>query len=244
MGWFRALSKFCRYWKRRCFESLAPLRNVVSQQYGMKRSHSRMTGILKELLLGPPGLILLGVLISGIGAFWFAFQQAGVERELRLRSDKIAELSQNALHSVTGGDSFCYLQFMDLQPENGQLMVVHKGKHPIYGVEARIVDLDGVAKAATQEGKMKELMGQNIHIGNLAPKFARYVVPWKETVPGQLRLNIFFAARNGSYTQLYRRLRVHDGWAIATRVEHNGKDVLEEVSDSFPRNQKGEIDWE
>jgi hypothetical protein len=77
----------------------------------MKQGHNRMSGALKELLLGPPGLILLGVIISGIGAFWAAFQQVGVERELRLRSDKIAELSQNALNSVTGGDSFCYIQF-------------------------------------------------------------------------------------------------------------------------------------
>jgi hypothetical protein len=70
--------------------------------------------ILKSGLLGPAGLIFLGVLISAVGAFWAAIQQTDFERELRARSDRIAELSQDALHSVTGGDSFCYIQFMDI----------------------------------------------------------------------------------------------------------------------------------
>jgi hypothetical protein len=121
---------------------------------------------------------------------------------------------------------------------------MHKGDYPIYGVEARIVDLDRVAKAPTQEGKLKERLGYNIHIGNLTSGWSRGITSWQETVPGQLRLNIFFVARNGRYIQLYRRQRIKDGWAIATRVEHNGKYVLEEVSDSFPRNKNGEIDWE
>ena len=228
----------------------------------MKRSYNRMAGILKEVLLGPPGLILVGVLISAIGAFyppvvtligasisaigvlWSAFQQVGVKRELRRRNDKITELSQNTLNSVIGGDSFCYLELFGRPTVNSELVAVHSGNHPIYDVEARIVDLDKVAQAAEHEEKMKELMGRNFHIGKLAPGSARNVVLWNETVPGQLRLNIFFAARNGTYTQLYRRLRVHDGWATDNRVEHNGKNVLEKISDNFPRDQKGEIDWE
>lgn len=203
-----------------------------------------MTESVKGLLLGPPGVILLGVLISGIGAFWAAFQQADVERELRFRSDKIAELSQNALNSVTGGDSFCYFQFMDLQPGSGQLMAVHKGNYPIYDVDARIVDLDKAKTAKTNLERNNELMGKNVHIGNLTPGFARGVVQWTETIPSQLRLNIFFVARNGGYTQLYRRIRVQGSWATAIRVEHNGMNVLEEVSDSYPRDSNGAVNWD
>lgn len=202
-----------------------------------------MNVVIKDLLLGPPGLIFFGVLISGIGAFWATFQQAGFERELRVRSDMIAELSQNALYSVTGGDSFCYFQIMDLQPGIGQLVAVHEGNHPIYDVDARVVDLDKRKLAKTEIEKMNELIGNNIHIGNLTPGFARSVGSWIETNQDQLRLNIFFVARNGSYTQEYRRVRVKNGWAIATRVEYNKKYVIEEVSDSYPRDSNGTVNW-
>lgn len=127
----------------------------------------------KDLMLGPPGLILLGVIISSIGAFWAAYQQTGFEHELRVRSDKIADLSQEALHSVTGGNSFCYFQFMDIQPGIGKLIAIHKGKHPIYDVDARIVDLDKTSNATTPEEKMNALIGNNAQIGNLTPGFAR-----------------------------------------------------------------------
>jgi hypothetical protein len=203
-----------------------------------------VSAIIKSGLLGPAGLIFLGVLISAVGAFWAAVQQNSFERELRVRSDKIAELSQNALHSVTGGDSFCYIHFMDIAPGVGKIIVVHNGSYPIYDVEARIVDLDKFATAQTSEEEIGALAGENIHVGNLTRGFSRAITAWKETIPGQLRLNVFFVARNGSYTQNYRRVRVEDGCAIAIRVNHNGEYVLEEVSEKYPRNESGEVEWE
>lgn len=186
---------------------------------------------MKVIIFGPAGLILLGAVISGVGAFWAAFQQVGFERELRVRSDKIAELSQDAVHSVTGGESFCYFEFMDSEPGKGELLAIHKGSHPIYDVEARVADLD-------------RRTDRIVNVGNLPPGLAQTgIAPWHEAIPGQLRLNIFFTARNGAYTQLYRRVRVKDGWATAIRVDRKGKIVLEEVSADFPRNEKGEVDW-
>ncbi len=195
-----------------------------------------MLAILKVGFLGPAGLIFIGVIITAIGAYWAAIKQSEFEHELRVRNDKIAELSQNAQNSVTGGDSFCYMRFRDVGPSIGQLFVIHNGKYPIYDVEARIVDLDMYTKEKNHEEKLKALMGINIHVGNLGPGFARDITTWKETIPGQLRLNIFFVARNGSYTQKFRRVRVKDGWATAILVDHNGKYVHEDVSTNYPRN--------
>jgi hypothetical protein len=199
--------------------------------------------MLKSTLLGPAGLTFLGVVISAIGVAWTAIKQSEFEHELRVRSDKIAELSQDALYSVTGGTSFCYIQFQDIMPGAGQVIVVHHGTHPIYDVEARIVDLDRYATARTPEEQIEALSGKTVRVGNLTRGFSRGITPWAETIQGQLRLNVFFVARNGSYMQQYRRVRVDDGWAIAIRVELNGKQVLEEISEKFPRNEAGDIEW-
>ncbi|MFC2138861.1 hypothetical protein ACFLTE_11855 [Bacteroidota bacterium] len=157
---------------------------------------------------------------------------------------KQSNAEKDILYSITGGDSFCYIQFQNIKSGNGKLLVIHNGNYPIYDVEARIVDLDKYNQAASQNEKIKELLGLNYQIGNLIPGFARDLVQWKETIPGQLRLNIFFIARNGSYTQCYRRQLVDGEIAFANKVEYNGKIVLEEISKNFPKNEKGEIDWE
>jgi hypothetical protein len=105
--------------------------------------------ILKTGLLGPAGLIFLGVLISAVGAFWAALQQIGFERELMSRSGKIAELNQDALHGVTGSDSFRYIQFVDTSADEAKIQVIHSDTHPIYDVEDRIVDLVKVTISQT-----------------------------------------------------------------------------------------------
>lgn len=199
---------------------------------------------MKEALFGPPGLILLGAVISAVGALWAASQQASFERELRARSDEVVKLTQTALYSVTGGNSFCYFHFMDRAPGLGELIVVPPKEYPLYDVAARVVDLDRVNAAKSHEDRMNALAGINVPVGNLTPGFSRSVIAWKLLDPNQLRLNVFYVARNGGSTQLYRRVRVKDGWALAIKVELNGKVVLEEVSASYPREPDGQVKWE
>jgi hypothetical protein len=120
---------------------------------------------------------------------------------------------------------------------------IHNGTYPIYDVEARTVDLDRFAASRNPQEEIEALIGKTVRVGNLTCGFSREIVAWNETIAGQLRLNIFFVARNGSYIQNYRRIRVNDGWAIAIRVALNGKYVFEEISDGYPRNESGEVEW-
>ena len=67
---------------------------------------------------------------------------------------------------------------------------------------------------------------------------------------GPRRLNVFFAARNGSWTQLIRLHPVGGDWEMATRVfrgdMRDSKTItilLEHIDAAFPRNAAGQVEW-
>ena len=82
----------------------------------------------------PVILVFIGAIIAAVGALWTSLQQAQFERELRAKSDEIAELNRTIVASVTGGNSFCYLAFAlgDGTTNSFPLMLVHEGDYPIY----------------------------------------------------------------------------------------------------------------
>jgi len=96
-----------------------------------------------QSLWGPSGLILLGAVLSAIGALWSSQQQGEFERHLREKSDEIAALNKEVVNLVTGGKSFCYMTVSNINPQSnvGLLTFVHSGEHPMFNVAARIPPL-------------------------------------------------------------------------------------------------------
>jgi hypothetical protein len=116
--------------------------------------------------------------------------------------------------------------------------VVHKGKHPLYDVSVRITDV--------RPGKFDAQSGLRAYpIGNLSPGLASLTAIRIPQDGKDLMFNIFFVARNGTWTQFLRMPWIGDGWGKASKIvrDRDGAVVLREVSDNFPRNEKGEIDW-
>ncbi len=212
---------------------------------------------MKEFLLtlNPSLIVFVGAVLCAIGAYLSTLQDGKFQNELKkhqeeviklssqviAEQERVIELSESALFSTTGGNSFCHVRHSGPQ---GQLVVINDQKYPVYDVSARIVDLDKVDTfASTDPQRLDPLIGINVNIGNLTPGFARPIMTWRETKANQLRLNIFFVARNGGYIELYRRIKVGDGYATAMQITMNGKVVKEDVSPDFPVNSNGEVDW-
>lgn len=202
---------------------------------------------MKQVILGPSGLILLGAILSAIGALWASQQQAKFEHDLKVKSEEIAKLNREIVNSVIGGDSFCYLSIGSINPQNniGILVAVSQGEHPIYDVRARIVDLQKFEKI--KDNLTLQTINQSethINIGNMIKGMSWMVreFPLGNTTL-QKNFNIFFIARNGFYIQLLRLRKVNDKWISATKVEKNGEVIFEKIHDNFPRSEKGEIDW-
>lgn len=199
-----------------------------------------------QLLCSPSGVILLGVFLAAIGAFWASQQQAGFERHLRIKSDEIATLNREIANLVTGGNSFCYITFASPDPSTnrGILTIVQQGDHPLYDVNARIVDLQESLqiKNSTLETILKT---QTIlPIGNMAQGAAAIFGPFDLGDSQNRDFNIFFSSRSGFFTQLLRMRKISNKWIMATKVERNNGEVLfEKVDDDFPRTEQGQVQW-
>lgn len=199
-----------------------------------------------QAIIGPPGLILMGAIISAVGALWASQQAAQFEHALRSKSDEIAELNKEIVKSVIGGDSFCYLAIGSIDPQSnvGILTLVHQGAHPLYDLQARIVDLQKFDK-----------IKHNININNF--RNADTIIPIGNMIKGTASMlgsfplgseirrdfNVFFGARNGLFTQIIRMRKVDGKWVEATKVERDNKIIFERVEQGYPRNEKGNVDW-
>lgn len=197
-------------------------------------------------MLGPSGLIFIGVILSAIGAFWASKQTANFEHELRRKSDEISELNKEIMKSVIGGDSFCYLTMSSIDNQNnvGLLTIVHQGEHPIYDVNARIVDLQKMDKIKDSLSFQTIMQADtHLHIGNMIKGTASSFAPFQLGAGMEGDFNIFFSARNGLFVQLLRMKKINNKWISATKVERDGKIIFEKIDKDFPMNDEGKINW-
>ena len=199
-----------------------------------------------ENLGGPTVLIFVGAVLSAGGALWASHQQTRFERELRIKSDEIAQLNRELANFVIGGDSFCYFAIgsLDAVTDTGMLTVIHRGKYHLYDVHARMVDLqkfDEVkSKLSFDTMKYTDI---NVSVGNLIPGHASMLRQVNLGSGDTRGFNVFFTARNGSFTQLLRYEKVAGRWLHATKVERGEQVLFEQVDPEFPRNRNGEVEW-
>ncbi len=200
---------------------------------------------MPKLFIGPAGLLLVGGFLVAIGVFWSALQQMKTEQDLRKKSDEIARLSLDAVRSITGGDSYCFILLIPIGEGRFGVGVFHKGKHPLYDVHVRMVNLDRLdEKRSLLSIESLAYTDTNLDIGTLIPEHV--------TTRGNVDLaalpkrgfNIFFSARNGDFTQLLRFAIVGDNLTQATRVLRDGEIIHEEINPGFPRSESGQVEWE
>jgi hypothetical protein len=172
-----------------------------------------------------------------------------LQEQLLESNKRIITLSKQTIDTITGGDSFCYMVIRDRQPF---VTVVHQGKYPLYGVSARVVDVNKV-RTAKPEALEATVIGIKIPVGNLGSNSAQMIKPFTFTFSdtGQQDFNIFFSNDRGTFWNQFLRARLIDGeWVFATKVAkdsvHDPKQpvLYERIDKKFPRNAHGKIDWE
>ncbi len=197
-------------------------------------------------------VVFIGVVMSASSALWASVRQTQSERELRVRSDEIAELNRTIAASVTGGDSFCYLTptLGDGTTNSPILMLVHEGEYPLYDVGIRMVNLERAAAVEEGEVLTYEMATQADTVynpGNLSPNQARVLGSLELPNEEQQSYNVFIGARNGFVTQLIRLRHINGRWKKALKVvrDYEGEELvlLEKVDPEFPLDETGQVQW-
>lgn len=172
--------------------------------------------------------------------------------QLLSSSERISELSKQAIDTTTGGASFCYMTLDPQLTPQGVMMtpvVIHKGQQPLYSLEARIANLqklDDVMKRSRYSREAFDSANVNIEIGELSPVTA-YLSGRTFVLNDSVRYDfrIFFRGRNGYWDQDLQLRKVGNNWAQAIRVYRSvGKKkvkLFEQIPKDFFPKQKP--DW-
>jgi|LQYC01.1.fsa_nt_gi hypothetical protein len=201
---------------------------------------------LLQTLWTPTGFLILGAILTTIGAVLAAQQKAAFERELRIKSDEIATLNKEIVKILRSDGSFCYLTIgnLDTNTNVGLLMVVHQGEYPIHNVNARLVDLQEFEKIKNKMNIYNFTQSDtNIPIGSMIKNTSSTLGRFDLGKSSNRDFNIFFSANNGLFTELLRLRKVDGKWLSAIKVQKEGKVIFEKIDSNFPRTNKGEIDW-
>jgi hypothetical protein len=179
-----------------------------------------------------------------------ATAQLEFAEEMRKKNEEIADLNRRTAATMTGGDSFCYLSLLGQKPGQPFLLLFsQQGEYPLYDVSVRVTNLEELEAKGLDYFTPENLAKDTMDIGSLAVGSAKQFGTMPMPAGDSIRLNIFFAARNGFFNQLLRAKKVGNEWIHATRVERNdekGKThiLLERVPANFPRENDGSIKWE
>lgn len=164
-----------------------------------------------------------------------------------------ASLAKESISTVTGGDSFCYMNF-SYQFGMPTPVLIHSGKYPLYDVQVRITDLNKFRRKVELHQPLDLSSDINLTIGEL--QVGRVWINRGLAVPFSDEraqdFNIFFSARNGIWTEILRLRKVGNSWSPALRVRFSPTDIpnppakpaFEQVPKDFPRNADGLVDWD
>jgi len=169
-----------------------------------------------------------------------------VIKEGRQHFDQTMEGVAGSVKTQTGGESFATFSWV---PGQGFLIFIHKGNYPLYGVTARIVDLD-------RDKTERDLLGITVNLGDMEKghgitKDEFPNMAYAASRVGKFNANVFFLARNGGWTEKFRAQKTKDGWARAIHISgefttlRKSKPLCETIDKHFPLDLQGQVekDW-
>lgn len=162
--------------------------------------------------------------------------------------ERIESASDKTVAAMTGGMSYCIAELhnMGVGSPQGLLSFAHRGHYPLYDVQVRLVDLDELQRLVAEDavigltsacqvfnlgtvvGGLDHMQWVNLRLGDSSPR----------------SYNIHFSARNASWSQQLRVVKLADRWVTASRVYPPGQKPVDSSYDDFPRHPDGTLAWD
>jgi len=141
----------------------------------------------------------------------------GAAKQSQVQFNGTMSQMRKAVDTETGGNSFCYL--MSLVPTESEVepILLMVGNYSLYDVGVRVTD----AKFVRSSKNVFQSDILSTKIGDLSPPGSAHNIGtlMKYKIPGDYQeLNIFFSAKNGWWTQLWRLQKVNGQWEEAIIV--------------------------
>jgi hypothetical protein len=157
--------------------------------------------------------------------------------------------SNESASLITGGDSFCYLD-AEMPSPPFPAIVVQNGEYPLYDPQMRLTNLLTPLKPITLSNGVTVDEGINFPLPNLALNTGAQILALSLPVKDdRASFNIFFFARNGSWSEALRLRLVNGKWKRAIQVSRrisSGRDVkqiFEQVDKGYPVEPDGKVKW-
>jgi hypothetical protein len=188
-------------------------------------------------------LVFIGTLIVAIGAFWAVGQATKLEITVKEKEEKIKELNNYILSTITGGNSFCRLGLVSINSRinSASLVAIPKGEYPLYDVSFKIFDVEEFEKITSEQPAKTSL---DYYVGNIAPGITQKIGDINLGYGNEKKYNVFIFARNGSYTQWIRLKRIGGEWVMATKVARGDSILYQKIDDRYPQDRFGNINWD
>jgi len=186
------------------------------------------------LILGPPGLILLGAVIAAIGGFWAASKQSISSTELRASNkeikslnQRILELQQENLNNIRGAD-FCFILASDQFNQDGSFNfnLIAPNKLPVFDVYLKIIkDVNAPIDTPEQQHKLLNNISNPIiiNVGNMSAWGVRKIDV--SLSPGYYQIDI--RTRNAKYLEMLKFDLFHGGLGQSMIVSDFHGNVLQ-----------------
>lgn len=125
-------------------------------------------------------------------------------------------------------------------------MIINESQYTIYDIYMRVLDLGKPFQPAIVERRIVGA-GSTYPIGNLPPHSERELGITFPGESGTRRFNIFFAARNGFFSESLRLMSIEGvnggKWTEALQVSRSDKVLLVKIDPKFPRGPNGKVVW-
>jgi hypothetical protein len=134
---------------------------------------------LMKLISGPQGLILLGGILTLIGALWSSSKDTDQERIINQKNqliidktEEISELNSRTVDILTGGKSFPYVI---LSNSTGNPTIHIKGENAIQNVFGRVLDVRILRQTQREQGPINNYSGQPFKFDIVSPAYANTI---------------------------------------------------------------------